>query len=310
MPMICVLSGGVGAAKLLRGLQQVVDPRSVTAIVNVADDLILHGLHVSPDLDTVTYTLAGQINPETRWGMRDETWQAMTMLGRYGGPDWFSLGDRDLGTHLYRTHRLREGATLSEVTAEITRSWGVEIDVVPVSDDPIETRVTIPGEGEIGFQEYFVGRRHNVVVEAVRFVGADTAAPGPGVIDAIDTAEVVMIAPSNPIVSIGPLLAVEGVTDALRRRRDRTVAVSPIISGKALKGPAHRMLRELGHDSSVVGVARLYRDLAARLVIDTADTDLADAVHDAGMEPVVTSTIMSDDGAAAQVARDVLAAAR
>ncbi len=306
--VICVLAGGVGAAKLLRGLQQIVDPSSIVAIVNVGDDTVLHGLHVSADLDTVTYTLAGEINPETGWGLREETWQAMTVLRRYGGPAWFNLGDRDLGTHLYRTARLRDGAPLSRVTAEIAAAWGVGVQIVPVTDDRLETRVTVVDEGEIGFQEYFVRRRHDVAVTSVRFDGATSCRPAPGVLDAITGADHLIVAPSNPIVSIDPVLAVPGVREAVEARRHRNVAVSPIVGDVALKGPADRMLRELGHESSAAGIARLYAPLAARLVIDTVDAHHADAVHDAGIEPVVTDTMMVDDLRAAAVARNVMAA--
>jgi LPPG:FO 2-phospho-L-lactate transferase len=308
-PRVCALAGGVGAAKMLRGVLRVVEPSHVTAIVNTADDVVLHGLHVSPDLDTITYTLAEAVNPETGWGLVGETWQAMTALDRYGGQTWFRLGDKDLATHLYRTQRLREGAGLAEVTAEITAAWELGLRVLPVTEDRLETRVSVEGEGEIGFQEYFVGRQHNVTVTDVRFAGAEEARPGPGVLDAIAQAEVVLICPSNPIVSIGPPLAVPGVRAAFEARRADAVAVSPIVAGAALKGPADRMLRELGHDASVVGVARLYRDLAAVLVIDEADADLAGAVEDEGMRCVVAPTIMRDPTAAAALARVALGAA-
>jgi LPPG:FO 2-phospho-L-lactate transferase len=306
--MLAALAGGVGAARLLSGLARVVDPASITAIVNTADDVVLHGLHVSPDLDTVTYTLAGEINPDTGWGLRDETWQAMDTVRRYGGISWFNLGDRDLGTHLYRTQRLREGATLTQATAEIVAAWGLRLRVLPVTDDRLETRVTVEGEGEIGFQEYFVQRRHDVAVTEVRFDGADTAEPGPGVLDAITTAERVVVCPSNPIVSIGPLLAVAGVRDAVESRRDDTIAVSPIVAGAALKGPADRLLRELGHESSVVGVARLYAPLAATLVVDETDAELASAVEREGMRCVVAPTIMRGPAEADALARTVLGA--
>jgi LPPG:FO 2-phospho-L-lactate transferase len=306
--MLAALAGGVGAARLLSGLVRVVDPASITAIVNTADDVVLHGLHVSPDLDTVTYTLAGEINPDTGWGLRDETWQAMDTVRRYGGISWFNLGDRDLGTHLYRTQRLREGATLTQATAEIVAAWGLRLRVLPVTDDRLETRVTVEGEGEIGFQEYFVQRRHDVAVTEVRFDGADTAEPGPGVLDAITTAERVVVCPSNPIVSIGPLLAVAGVRDAVESRRDDTIAVSPIVAGAALKGPADRLLRELGHESSVVGVARLYAPLAATLVVDETDAQLASAVEREGMRCVVAPTIMRGPAEADALARTVLGA--
>ena len=298
-----VLAGGVGAARYLTGALEAFDPSTVTGIVNVADDVVLHGLHVSPDLDTCTYTLAGAIDPERGWGLVDETWQAMAELGRYGGENWFSLGDRDLGTHLFRTARMHAGATLTEVTAEITAAWELDCRLLPVTDDRIETRVALTDGREVGFQEYFVGMQHSVEVTGVRFAGADEARLSPAVADTIRTAEVLVIAPSNPIVSIGPVLAVPGLQELVEARRDRNVAVSPIIGGAALKGPADRMLRELGEESSVVGVARRYRDLAATLVIDEVDRDLAPAVEDAGMRAVVMPTIMKQPGVAAALAR-------
>jgi LPPG:FO 2-phospho-L-lactate transferase len=305
--VITTIAGGVGAARLLAGLIQVVAPDELVAVVNTGDDLVLHGLEISPDLDTVTYTLAGAIDPERGWGLAGETWQAMETLRRYGGEAWFNLGDRDLGTHLFRTARRHAGATLTEVTAEIVAGWGLALTLLPVTDDELRTRVTVEGEGEISFQEYFVGRQHSVPVSAVRFEGATTSAPGPGVLAAIAQAERVVIAPSNPIVSIGPVLAVPGVRDAVVARRADVVAVSPIVAGAALKGPADRLLVELGHESSVVGVARLYAELAATLVVDTADADLAPAVEAEGMRCVVAPTIMSDPAAAAALARTVLA---
>ena len=302
-----VLAGGVGAARLLAGLVQVVDPTTLTAVVNTADDLVMHGLEISPDLDTVTYTLAGAIDPERGWGLDGETWQAMESLRRYGGDAWFNLGDRDLGTHLFRTARRRAGASLSQVTAEIAAAWGLTLRLLPVTDDAIRTRVTVDDDGEIGFQEYFVHRQHAVAVRAVRFEGAAEAAPAPGVLEAIATAATVVIAPSNPIVSIGPVLAVPGVRDAVAARREDVVAVSPIVAGAALKGPADRLLTELGHESSVVGVARIYAELAATLVIDTADSALAGAVEAEGLRCVVTDTIMSSPERSAALARSVLA---
>jgi len=265
--MIVALAGGVGAARLLRGVQAVVAPDTVTAVVNTGDDIVLHGLHISPDLDTVTYTLAGAINPETGWGVTGETWAAMDALERYRGATWFRLGDKDLATHLYRTQRLGEGAPLSLVTREIASAWGVAVGLVPMSDDRVETRLVVDGQ-EIGFQEYFVGRQHSVPVESVRFDGVERARPGPGVLEALAGAERVVLCPSNPIVSIGPVLAVPGIEAAVRARRDDVVAVSPIVAGAAIKGPADHMLAELGHEPSVVGVARLYAPLAATLVVD------------------------------------------
>jgi LPPG:FO 2-phospho-L-lactate transferase len=304
---VAVLAGGVGAARLLGGLIQVVDPEAVTAVVNTGDDVELHGLHVSPDLDTITYTLAGAVDPETGWGLAGETWRAMAALGRYGGLTWFNLGDRDLGTHLYRTHRLREGATLTQVTAEITAAWDLRVRLVPMSDDPVRTMVTVVDEGEIGFQDYFVRRRHAVAATAIRFAGAETARPAPAALAALADADRLVIAPSNPLVSIAPILAVPGLRTAVEARREDAVAVSPIIAGATVKGPADRLLAELGHDASVVGVARLYAPLAGRLVIDEADADLAGAVTAEGIEAVVAPTLMTGPPEAAAVAEVVLA---
>lgn len=283
-----------------------VDPAAVTAIVNTGDDIELHGLHISPDIDTVIYTVAEAIDPERGWGLAGESWRAMETLARYGGEAWFNLGDRDLGTHLFRTQRLRAGAALSAVCDELARAWGLTMRVLPVTDDPLRTFVTVPGMGEIGFQQYFVQHHHDVPVASVRFDGADVASPAPGVLEALSEASCVVIAPSNPIVSIGPLLAVPGIRSAVIARRDHTVAVSPIVAGAALKGPADRMLRELGHDVSVVGVARLYAPLASTLVIDSADAALAPAVEAEGMRCAVTRTVMATVDDAVALARVVL----
>jgi LPPG:FO 2-phospho-L-lactate transferase len=306
---ITVLAGGVGAARMLRGIVAVTDPSTVTAVVNTGDDLVLHGLEISPDLDTITYTLAGAISATQGWGLEGETWNAMGMLGeRYGGQTWFGLGDKDLATHLYRTQRRREGASLSAVTAEIVAAWSLGgLRLLPMSDDVVSTRITLAGNGEeIGFQEYFVGQRHSVAVSSVRFEGVEAARPAPGVVEALESADRIVIAPSNPIVSIGPILAVAGVAQALRSRRDDVVAVSPIIAGAALKGPADRLLTELGHESSVVGVARLYASFCSTLVIDTADADLAGAVEAEGVRAVVAPTIMKGPDEAAALAKVVL----
>ncbi|MBS1848105.1 MAG: 2-phospho-L-lactate transferase [Actinobacteria bacterium] len=311
--MITVLAGGVGAARLLSGLVRTQRGDDITAIVNVGDDLELYGLHISPDLDTVTYTLAERIDPGRGWGLADETWHAMATLGELGGPDWFNLGDRDLGTHLYRTGRLHEGATLAEVTAEITNALGVDVRIVPATNDRLRTKVSVmdPGLGgpshEIDFQRYFVERAHSVPITGVRFQGAEAATPAPGVLDAIGQAERVVIAPSNPIVSIAPVLAVPGIRQAVTERRDDVVAVSPIVAGAALKGPADRMLDELGLESSVVGIARWYTSLAATLVIDRADAALAGAVEAEGMRCVVTDTVMSTPDVAGTLGATVLA---
>jgi LPPG:FO 2-phospho-L-lactate transferase len=320
--MITVIAGGVGAARMLRALLQVVDASEVTAIVNVGDDLVLHGLHISPDLDTVTYTLADAINPDTGWGLVNESWQSRTMLEQYGGVSWFGLGDRDLGTHLYRTQRLHEGADLATVTAEIITAWNLGLTVLPATCDSLRTMVTLAADDaagsntpllaagtEISFQEYFVQRHHSVPISNVRFEGAEDSKPAPGVLDAIESADLIVIAPSNPLVSIAPVLAVPGIRDALVRRRKNVIAVSPIIAGAALKGPADRMLAELGHDASVLGVAALYNEFVSTLVIDTADDSLKSAVESFGLNCIVTETIMSKPGVSESLARTVLSGA-
>jgi LPPG:FO 2-phospho-L-lactate transferase len=329
---------------MLAGLAAVAGQRAITAIVNTGDDTLLHGLHVSPDLDTVTYTLAGAHNPATGWGLAGETWAVMEALAAFeksaadGLPlTWFALGDKDLATHLYRTGRLLSGVPLSQVTAEVCQRFGVEAKLLPMSDDPVETRVSVPSKElagtagfgglgrarpetsqaggtevaardwrEIGFQEYFVGLRHSVAVRSVRFAGAESASPAPGVLEAIGQADALVICPSNPVVSIGPIMAVPGIAEAVRRRRPQVVAVSPIVAGKALKGPADRMLAELGHEASAAGVASLWAPYAATMVIDEADAELAPAVEAAGMRPVVVATVMSSAREAAKLARAVL----
>jgi len=304
--MITVLSGGVGAARMLRGFLGVLPGTSLTAIVNVGDDATMHGLHISPDLDTITYTLAGAIDPVQGWGLEGETWHAMEALERYGGQTWFRLGDRDLATHLYRTQRRRDGAPLSSITAEIAAAWGLDLRLLPATDDPLHTRLSVPGEGDIEFQEYFVHRHHDVAVSGVRFAGAVATKPAPGVLGAIANADLVVIAPSNPLVSIAPILAVPGIDDAVRRRRDRVIAVSPIVGGAALKGPADRLLRDLGHEVSVVGVARLYRDQASVLVVDEVDALLADAVEAEGLRCLVAPAVMHGPTEAAALAQILL----
>jgi LPPG:FO 2-phospho-L-lactate transferase len=315
-PMICVLSGGVGAARFLRGLVREVDPKSVHAIVNTGDDTRLHGLHISPDLDTITYTLAGAIDPERQWGLRDESWNMLEALRRYealrppasaAASTWFGLGDRDMATHLYRSTRLSEGATLSEVTSEITRAWGIDVHLVPMSDDRVETSVDVEDDGatrRISFQEYFVQRRHSVPVRHVEFVGADTAvAQG---LDTIASADTVIIAPSNPIVSIGPIRALAGVDQTLSVHRANVVAISPIIAGRTVKGPADRMMQELGFEASAVGVARMYAPVCGTLVIDERDAHLENQIVEEGVKCVVTDTMMDDIDIARRLARTAL----
>jgi LPPG:FO 2-phospho-L-lactate transferase len=301
--MITVLAGGVGAARFLRGLIAAVDPASITVVVNTGDDSVINGLQVSPDLDTVVYTVAGAIDPDRGWGLADESWRTMRALDRYAevrpsdsaaANTWFNLGDQDIATHLYRTARLAEGATLTAVTDEIRRAWGLPFRVLPMTDDRVATRVDIEENGSIStvdFQEYFVRRRHSVPVAAVRFTGADRARPT--FLDELSTSDVVVVAPSNPLVSIGPLRALDGVDRTLGAMRERVVAVSPIVAGSALKGPADRMLVELGHEPSVVGVARLYAPICSTLVIDVRDADRKADVEREGVRCVVTDTIMS-----------------
>jgi LPPG:FO 2-phospho-L-lactate transferase len=295
---------------MLRGLVEVMPPGDITAVVNTGDDTVLHGLHISPDLDTVMYTLAGAINAETGWGLAGESWRVMESLERLGGITWFNLGDKDLATHCYRTQRLSEGATLSEVTAELASSWGVDIRLLPVTDDPLRTRMQLVDGPEVSFQEYFVHLHHDVAVASVRFEGSASAQPGPRVLQAISGSDAIVVCPSNPVVSIDPLLAVPGILDSLVARRDDIVGVSPIVAGAALKGPADRLLAELGFEPSVVGVAKWYAPWMGTLVIDQADSALQHAVEAEGIRCVVTNTVMSTLELSADLARTVLHATR
>ena len=307
--MLAVLAGGVGAARFLRGLVQVTDPADVTVVVNTGDDDTFHGLHVSPDLDTVTYTLGGGVNPETGWGLVGDTFRVMGALERYGRRTWFRLGDADLATHLVRTERLRAGARLSAVTAEIAAAWGVPVRLLPMSDEPVSTRIEVDGPDgphELRMQEWFVRERAEPPVLGVRFAGAEDAQPAPDVVAVLTEASLVVVCPSNPIISIGPILAVPGILEVLTARRDRTVAVSPIIAGATVKGPADRLLHGLGHEVSCVGVAEIYRAWCATLVIDEADADRADEVAALGVRPVVAPTLMTGTPEAAALARLVL----
>jgi len=300
--VIAVVCGGVGAARFLSGLLDVVEQSEVVAIVNTGDDLELYGLSISPDLDTIVYSLSGSSNAETGWGLSGETWAAMEALDRFGAPTWFRLGDRDLATHLYRTARLGEGATLSQVTAEIVSAFGLGLAVVPMSDDKVRTRVALASGEEVSFQEYFVKLAHAVRVTAVRFEGSAMAAPAPGVLEALGAAERVVIAPSNPVVSIGPVLSVPGVRDVLAARRATVSAVSPIVAGAALKGPADRLLEELGATASVGGVAKWLTGVAATLVVDRADEGRVGEVESEQMSCVVTDTVMRNRSVAARLA--------
>ncbi len=303
---VVVLAGGVGGAKLAHGLQALLGDQ-LTVVVNTGDDLERHGLLVMPDHDTVMYTLAGIANRELGWGIEGETFAASGMLERYGEPTWFRLGDRDLATHITRTARLRSGTGLAAVCLGLQRSLGVPATILPMSDDPVRTDVRTD-HGWLEFQDYFVGRHQEPDVHEVRFRGADVAAAAPGVVEALQ-AGAILIAPSNPIVSVGPILAVDEIRAALERARGRgvrIVAVSGIVGGKALKGPADRMLTSLGHESSALGVARIYANLATDFVVDTIDADLAPSIEGLGLRTHVTDTIMTDDDARARLAAEVL----
>jgi LPPG:FO 2-phospho-L-lactate transferase len=303
--VITVLSGGVGAARLLRALTGALDPGEITAIVNVGDDLVLHGLTICPDLDTITYTLAGLNNDELGWGLAGESWRVMGELDALGGESWFQLGDRDLATHLFRSQRLAAGATKTEVTAELCERFGVGIRLLPVTNDVIATEFDTE-LGRLSFQEYFVRHHHDVVVAAIDVVGGDRARATPEVLEALTSATRIVIAPSNPLISIGPILAVPGVREIIEQRRDDVVAVSPIVGGQALKGPASRLLAELGHAVSCVGVADYYGDIVGTWIIDEADRHEADDVAARGARVIVTTTVMADADNARRLATAVL----
>jgi LPPG:FO 2-phospho-L-lactate transferase len=302
---IAVLTGGVGGARFLRGLVDALDPADVTAIVNVGDDLEVLGLAVSPDLDSVLYSLAGLADEERGWGRADETWNALGAVEALGGEAWFRLGDRDLGVHLVRTQARTAGQPLSAVTARLTAALGVETALLPASDEPVRTWLDTPN-GSFAFQDWFVARRHSDPVDRVRFEGAASARPAPGVLEALHEAELILIAPSNPFVSIGPILAVERIRSALERRRVPCVAVSPLIDGRAVKGPAAEMLQRLQGGTTAAHVAQCYPGLIDVLVIDEADAADADAVSALGVRPLVAHTLMHDSVARRRLAEAAL----
>jgi LPPG:FO 2-phospho-L-lactate transferase len=288
---IAALAGGIGGSKLLVGLSRAMDPRELSIIVNTGDDIVLHGLYISPDLDTVTYTLAGVVNPETGWGLRAETFHGFRQLAQYGHQSWFNLGDRDLATHIHRTAMLRDGASLSQTAESIRHALGVEARLLPMSDEFVPTMVET-NEGRLHFQEYLVKRHAEPVIQKLEFTGIEGAKPAPGVLETIERAAGIVICPSNPLISIGPILAVPGIRDALRKRRAEVLAVCPIVGGKSLKGPSDRMLAQLGFDVSALGVARMYQDICATFVIDSADAGERGSIEKLGMKAVVTSTVM------------------
>jgi LPPG:FO 2-phospho-L-lactate transferase len=292
---------------MVDALARAVGPTTVTAIVNVGDDLEFLGLQVSPDLDTVLYTLAGLLDEERGWGVRDETTNALATAERLGAESWFTLGDRDIGLHLVRTSALRSGEPLSTVTARIAAALGVETRLLPASDEHVRTIVTT-ASGPLDFQSWFVGRKHTDPVLGVRFEGAEAASPAPGVLEALAAADCVVIAPSNPFVSIDPILAVPGIRTAVAARRADAVAVSPIVGGRALRGPLAEMLSGLGHEPSALGVARLYAELVSTFVVDLADAELAPAIEALGLRAVVVPTVMVDPLEREEIGRGVVEA--
>ena len=306
--MITVLCGGVGGSRFMRALASVVPSERLTAIINTADDDEFHGLHVSPDADIVTYALAGVVDEERGGGFQNETFRWLESMKRYGHETWFRIGDRDLATHLHRTRMLRNGATLSQVTADIARAFGVRATLLPMSDDRVRTMIDTDG-GTLTFQEYLVKRRALDAIRAVRYDGADAAAPAPGVLAAIASAEVIFVAPSNPIGSVYPILAVPSIRDAVRAATVARVAVSPIIDGRSLQPPAAEMMAALGFTVDVAGVAQAYTGLIDKLIVDDADADRADTVWAHRIEPVVAATVMTDDVSRAALVRAALLAA-
>jgi LPPG:FO 2-phospho-L-lactate transferase len=303
---ITALAGGVGASKLLLGLYDVMDAAGLTIIVNTGDDIVLHGLKISPDLDIVTYTLAGIVDTAKGWGLRGETFRALERLAVYGRAKWFNLGDRDLATHIHRTALLRDGKSLSEAAESIRRALGVKARILPMSDAAAATMID-SNEGPLHFQEYLVQRRAEPVVEGIRFAGVESARPAPGVLEAIQEAGRILICPSNPLISIGPILAIRGVREGLLARRAEVFAVCPIVGGKSLKGPSDKMLTQLGHEATALGVAKLYADFAGTFVIDPVDEAQAPAISALGMEVAILPTVMKTRAQKRKLARALVA---
>jgi len=302
---IVALAGGVGASKLLLGLSKALPAEDLTVIVNTGDDLEILGLSISPDLDIVTYTLAGIVNPATGWGIREDTFAALEWLEKYGHPAWFHLGDRDLATHIHRTALLRSGLSLSQAEDSIRIAFGVKVRILPMSDQPVRTMLRT-SEGRLAFQEYLVQRRAEPLVQGIEFAGAAQALPAPGVLESIDGADGIVICPSNPLISIGPILAVPGVREALRARRRDVLAISPIVGGKSLKGPSDRMLEQLGMKASALTVAGLYRDFAGRFVLDLQDHELQPSIETLDMKVALAQTVMRSDDDKRALAQSVL----
>jgi LPPG:FO 2-phospho-L-lactate transferase len=306
---ITALAGGVGASKLLLGLYQEMDPADLTIIVNTGDDIVLHGLKISPDLDIVTYTLAGVVDTKKGWGLRAETFHALKHLAAYGRHNWFNLGDRDLATHIHRTAMLAEGKTLSQAADSIRIALGVKSRILPMSDTPIPTIID-SNEGPLHFQEYLVKRRTEPIVKGIRFEGVESAQPVPGVLEAIRDADRFLICPSNPLISIGPILAVPQIRDELRAHKQKVFAVCPIVGGKSLKGPSDKMLAQLGHQPTALGVATLYADFTGTFVIDPADKSQSAAITALGMKVATLPTVMKTLAQKRKLARVLLSLPR
>jgi LPPG:FO 2-phospho-L-lactate transferase len=304
--MHVVLCGGVGAARFLRGLVRAVDPQEVVAIVNVGDDLWLHGLRICPDLDSITYHLAGVVHPEQQWGRAEESFTVATELERFAGPGWFTLGDRDVATHLHRTERLRAGTPLSTITADVTRAFGLEVRLVPVTDDEVTTRITTSDGRDLHFQEYWVRERGAPQVAEVRLADADRAEPAPGVVEALLGADSVIVAPSNPVVSIDTILAVPGVRAALEQTAAPVVGISPIVGGAVVRGMADRLLPAVGAEVSAVGVARHYGDLLDGWVVDERDRDRLEEIASLGIATRAVDTMMDHPEVTRALAATVL----
>lgn len=304
--MFTVLAGGVGASRFLQGLVQVTDPSNITVVSNTGDDVEMFGLHISPDTDIVIYALAGAVNPETGWGLTGDTFAVVDALQRYGYERWFNLGDRDLAMAIHRTRLIHAGVPMHEIVAQLTAAWGLKCRILPMSNQPVRTQIAGP-DGVIPFQEYMVKLRTEIDVRSIAFAGIETAQPAPGVLDALTGSKAVILAPSNPFVSIGPILGVPGLRDALANSKAARIAISPIIAGEVVKGPAAKMLATLGHEVSAVGVARIYQGLIDVMVIDEQDRSLAPQVEALGMRCLVTDTMMTSDQRKAELARDILA---
>jgi LPPG:FO 2-phospho-L-lactate transferase len=304
-PQITALAGGVGASKLLLGVYGVTDPGKLTIIVNTGDDIVLHGLKISPDLDIVTYTLAGIVDSAKGWGLRAETFHALKHLAGFGRANWFNLGDRDLATHIHRTAMLGDGKSLTNAAESIRTALGVKSRILPMSNEPVPTIID-SNEGPLHFQEYLVKRRAEPNLRGIRFDGVESARPAPGVLDSIRDADRILICPSNPLISIGPILAVPGIREALRGRKNDVIAVCPIVGGKSLKGPSDKMLGQLGYQPSAEGIAKLYADFTGTFVIDTVDEAQADTIRSLGMKVAVLPTVMKTLGQKRKLARSLL----